>query len=93
MCLGVPGQVVAIRDEARHLALVEIGGVRREVDLRCVLDQGEACSALLGSWVLVHIGFAMSRIDELEAARTLAILAEFGELQAELDAMQASPQP
>ena len=79
MCLGIPGRIVAVIDAADALAMVEVGGVRRPV---------EAC---IGEWVLVHVGFAMSRIDADEAARTLALLQELGEMQAELDAMQSEP--
>ncbi|GAB6067845.1 hypothetical protein JCM13664_11640 [Methylothermus subterraneus] len=68
MCLGVPGQVIAISDPSRQLGIVEIGGVRREVNLTCVLEEGEPLEALLGAWVVVHVGFALSRIDEEAAA-------------------------
>lgn len=81
MCLGVPAKVIEIRDAAQHVALVDIGGVRREVDVACVVDPEQGADSLLGRWVLVHVGFAMSVIDEEEAERTLAILEELGEVQ------------
>jgi hydrogenase expression/formation protein HypC len=55
-----------------------------------VIDDQHPVESCIGDWVLVHVGFAMSRIDEDEAARTLAVLAELGEMQQELEAMQAS---
>lgn len=87
MCLGIPGQVVAIHDEEKKLGVVDVGGVRRVTNLTCVLN-GEPPSALIDQWVLVHVGFAMSRIDPEEAARTMELLTEMGEVQAELDAMR-----
>ena len=86
MCLGIPGQVVAIEDAARKLGVVDVGGVRRVTNLMCVAED-RPVEALVGEWVLVHVGFAMSRIDPEEAARTLELLSEMGELQQELQAM------
>ena len=97
MCLGIPGQIVAIINAEDALATVEVGGVRRPVNVSFIMDDRpiEDC---VGDWVLVHVGFAMSRIDADEAARTLALLAELGEVQAEMEAMTRtggalSPQP
>ena len=90
MCLGIPGQIVEISDPLRKLAVVDVGGVRRTVNIACIVSDDHPVSSCLGDWVLVHVGFAMSRIDEAEAAKTLALLTEMGELQAELDAMRAS---
>ena len=89
MCLGIPGQVVEIVDEEKRLGIVDVAGVRREVNLACVVDEEHPVASCVGDWVLVHVGFAMSRIDPEEAARTLALLEEMGEVQAELDAMRA----
>ncbi len=89
MCLGIPGQIVAVISAEDALAMVEIGGVRRPVNVSFVLD-GRAPEACIGEWVLVHVGFAMSRIDAEEAARTLALLDELGEIQAEMQAMRES---
>ncbi|TDT96374.1 hydrogenase maturation protein HypC [Azorhizobium sp. AG788] len=88
MCLGIPGRIVAIADEDAMLAVVDVSGVRRTVDVVCVAQEGEPLDALIGVWVLVHVGFAMSRIDEEEAAATLKVLAEIGEMEGELDAMR-----
>ena len=90
MCLGIPGQIVEISDPLRKLAVVDVGGVRRTINIACIVSDEHPVSSCLGDWVLVHVGFAMSRIDEAEAAKTLALLTEMGELQAELDAMRAS---
>jgi hydrogenase expression/formation protein HypC len=84
MCLGIPGQVVEITDAEEKRGIVEIAGVRREIYLHCVVDDEHAVGECLGAWVLVHVGFAMSRIDEAEAAATLALLAELGQVQEEL---------
>ncbi len=90
MCLGIPGKVVEIIDADMNMATVDVGGVRRAVNIAFVVDEVRPASACIGDWVLVHVGFAMSRLDEIEAARTLAVLTELGEAQAELDLMQAS---
>lgn len=90
MCLGIPGRIVAIDDVARMLATVDISGVRRQVNVACVVDDAHPVESCVGDWVLVHVGFAMSRLDEEEAALTLQILTELGEAQAELEAMRLS---
>ncbi|WKE64214.1 HypC/HybG/HupF family hydrogenase formation chaperone [Gallaecimonas kandeliae] len=77
MCLGVPAQVVAILDSDQALALADSGGVRRPVSL--ALLAGEGLEALVGQWVLLHVGFALARIDEREARQTLALLAKMGQ--------------
>ena len=83
MCLGIPGQIVAISDVDNMLAIVEVSGVRREIHLACIIDDQHPIETCVGDWVLVHVGFAMSRIDEAEAAQTLALLAEFGDIEDE----------
>ena len=93
MCLGIPGRIVAIIDESDKLALADFGGVRRKVNVICVVDDATALDDLIGRWVLVHVGFAMSLIDEREAQATLAILNELGELQSEVATMRDSAEP
>ncbi|HUQ64036.1 MAG TPA: HypC/HybG/HupF family hydrogenase formation chaperone [Acidimicrobiales bacterium] len=78
MCLGIPGQLVEIIDLAEHKAVVDVDGVRREINIGLVM--GEPGGIKVGEWVLVHVGFAMSRIDEDEAARTLAFIRELGSM-------------
>jgi hydrogenase expression/formation protein HypC len=90
MCLGIPGRIVKIDDAAKKLATVEVGGVRRQVNIACVVGEDHPVHACVGDWVLIHVGFAMSRIDEKEAAETLKILTELGEAQAEIAAMRQS---
>jgi hydrogenase expression/formation protein HypC len=87
MCLGIPGQIVSLDDTEAMLATVDVCGVRRQINLACIIDDEHPFEACLGDWVLVHVGFAMSRIDEEEARKTLEILAELGEQQAEMAAM------
>jgi hydrogenase expression/formation protein HypC len=90
MCLGIPGRIVTIDDAARKLATVDVAGVRRQVNIACIVDDAHPVEACVGDWVLVHVGFAMSRIDEEQAALTLKLLTELGEAQAEIHAMRAS---
>jgi hydrogenase expression/formation protein HypC len=93
MCLGIPARIVRIDDAERRLATVEVGGVRRQVNIICIVDDAHPPESCVGEWVLLHVGFAMNRIDEAEAAETLRILTELGEAQAELDAMREGVQP
>jgi hydrogenase expression/formation protein HypC len=90
MCLGVPGRIIEIIDEPSGSALADFGGVRRKVNLLCVLDEGRTPQDLIDAWVLVHVGFAMSVIDERQAAETLELLSQLGEAQDELAAIRAS---
>jgi hydrogenase expression/formation protein HypC len=76
MCLGIPGQLVEILDVAEQRAIADVDGVRREINIGLVL--GEAGGIHVGDWVLIHVGFALSKIDEEEAARTLAFIKELG---------------
>jgi hydrogenase expression/formation protein HypC len=80
MCLGIPAQIVRIDDGERMLATAEVGGVRRQVNIICIVDDNHPVEACVGDWVLLHVGFAMSRIDEAEAEATLRILTELGEM-------------
>jgi hydrogenase expression/formation protein HypC len=87
MCLGIPGEIVELADDGSQLATVDVVGVRRRISV-ALLDT-DALRA--GDWVLVHVGFAMSRIDEAEASATLALLAGLGQAYTdELDALAGS---
>ncbi len=77
MCLAIPGQVVEGASGDDGVALVDIAGVRRSTNVS-LLD-GPGGGVRPGEWVLVHVGFAMSRIDEHEAAATLRLLEDMGE--------------
>ena len=88
MCLGIPGKIIEISDADALMAIVDVGGVRRPVNIACIVSEQRAAESCIGDWGLVHVGFAMSRIDEEEAQKTLAILAELGEMQQEIDAMR-----
>ena len=90
MCLGIPGLIVKIDDVAKKLATADVSGVRRQVNIACIVNEEHPVESCVGDWVLIHVGFAMSRIDEAEAAETLRILTELGEAQLELDAMRRS---
>jgi hydrogenase expression/formation protein HypC len=90
MCLGIPARIVKIDDATRKLVTVDVGGVKRQVNIACIVSDKHPVESCVGDWVLVHVGFAMSRINEEEAAQTLKILIELGEAQAELEAMRLS---
>lgn len=80
MCLGIPAQITRIDDAERMLATAEVGGVRRQVNIICIVDDDHPPESCVGDWVLLHVGFAMSRIDAAEAEATLRVLTELGEM-------------
>ena len=89
MCLAIPGRVIEFVDEEQRLAKVDIAGVRRSVNVS-LLD-GENGGASPGDWVLIHVGFALSKVDEEEAHATLKLLRGMGEdFDAALDELKAS---
>ena len=79
MCLGIPGQIIEIVDDANNIAKVEVSGVRRNVNVALVRPEGIGP----GDWVLIHVGFAMSKIDEAEAQETLGVLQTMGAVYTE----------
>ncbi len=76
MCLGIPGRIVEFVDPTRHLAKVDVSGVKRTINVGLVLPDGLD----VGDWVLIHVGFALSKIDEEEARRTTEYLMELGDI-------------
>ncbi|MET8572638.1 HypC/HybG/HupF family hydrogenase formation chaperone [Streptomyces sp. NPDC004783] len=79
MCLGIPGRVIDVRDEADvRMATVDFGGVRRGACLEYTPE------ADVGDYVIVHVGFAITRVDEAEARRTLGVLRAMGGVEEEL---------
>ena len=76
MCLAIPGLVVEVVDEVNRLAKVDVAGVQRTVNIGLLDAEGDA--ARPGDWVLIHVGFALSKVDEGEAAATLKLLEGMG---------------
>jgi len=88
MCLAIPGKIVEIVDAENDIAKVEVGGVRRNVNIG-MLDKEDA---RIGDYVLIHVGFAMSKIDEKEAQETLRLLEELGSYEEEMSQFKSSIQ-
>ena len=89
MCLAIPGQVIEIVDEGNRLAMVEVAGVRRRVNVGLLDDESGGVTA--GDWVLIHVGFAISQIDEEEATATHDLLIRMGaEYETELEELKTS---
>ena len=86
MCLAIPGRIVEIVDAENQIAKVEVSGVRRNVNIGML----EKEDARVGDYVLIHVGFAMSKIDEKEAEETLRILREIGSYDTEVDQFKTS---
>jgi hydrogenase expression/formation protein HypC len=85
MCLAIPGRVVEILDEENRLAKVDVSGVLRTVNVGLLDGVSD------GDWVLIHVGFALSKVDEQEAQATLALLQAMGEAyEQELEDLKAS---
>ena len=76
MCLGIPGEVIEIVDPIRQLAKVDVAGVRRNINYGLLEDEG----IQPGDWVLIHVGFAMSKISEFDAAEQMRLLRMLGEI-------------
>ena len=86
MCLGIPGQIVELVDPEHHIAKVNVSGVRRNVNVGLL-----APDVAIGDWVLIHVGFAMSKIDEEEARATREFLERLGEpYEQELEELKTS---
>jgi hydrogenase expression/formation protein HypC len=90
VCLAIPGRVIEVVDEDNRLAEVEVAGVRRTVNIG-LLDVDDGGGVGPGGWVLIHVGFAISQVDEAEAAATLALIQGMGaEYEQELAELKAS---
>lgn len=92
MCLAIPGKIVQFQDEFRHFATVEVSGVRRQVNVDLLAHE----NLQTGDWVLIHVGFAMSKISQHEAQEQLNFLAMLGEaeqVREELEGYQFAEPP
>lgn len=79
MCLAIPGKIIEMVDVENHIAKVDVGGVKRNINVG-MLDDTQ-----IGDYVLIHVGFAMSKIDEKEAEETLRLLMELGSYEDEFE--------
>lgn len=84
MCLAIPGKIVEIVDVENRIAKVEVGGVKRNINIGMLAED----EVNVGDYVLIHVGFAMSKVDEHEAEETLRLLKELGEYQNEFEQFQ-----
>jgi len=90
VCLAIPGQVVELVDEGNQIAKVDVVGVRRNINVS-LLSGDDGGGAQPGDWVLIHVGFALSKVDEEEAHATLALLQRMGaDYEQELEELKAS---
>ena len=89
MCLGIPGQIVAWVDPSVHIAKADVSGVRRNVNVALLAEGPDAVD--IGDWVLIHVGFAMSKVDEEEALATREFMVSLGEpFESELEEYEKS---
>jgi hydrogenase expression/formation protein HypC len=89
MCLAIPGKIVELLQEDRDTAVIDVLGVRRRIDLGLLADD----PPILGDWVLIHVGFAMSKISEVDALDQLRMLTELGEQESALEEVQGLAGP
>jgi hydrogenase expression/formation protein HypC len=90
MCLAIPGQIVELVDPEHQIARVDVVGVRRNINVSLLQDE-QGGGARPGDWVLIHVGFALSKVDEEEAQATLRLLEQMGaEYEQELSELRAS---
>ena len=89
MCLAIPGQILEVVDESNRLARVDVAGVQRNVNIGLLDFEGEGAQP--GDWVLIHVGFAISKVDEEEALATRRLVEQMGAVyEAELEELKAS---
>ncbi len=89
MCLAIPGQVIEMVDEVNQIAKVDVVGVRRNINVGLLASDGDL--VVPGDWVLIHVGFALSKVDEEEAHATLDLLQRMGaDYEQELEELKAS---
>ncbi|HEY7632215.1 MAG TPA: HypC/HybG/HupF family hydrogenase formation chaperone [Thermoleophilaceae bacterium] len=89
MCLAIPGQIVAFVDEPNRLAKVDVAGVQRTINVGLLDAEDTAVGP--GDWVLIHVGFAISKVDEEEARATRELLERMGaDYEQELEELKAS---
>ena len=89
MCLAIPGQIVEVVDPVNQLARVDVAGVRRNVSIGLLGAEGDGPGP--GDWVLIHVGFAISQIDEGEAMATRQLLEQMGaDYEQELEELKES---
>jgi hydrogenase expression/formation protein HypC len=89
MCLAIPGQIIRVVDDANQLAQVDVAGVKRTVNIGLLGENGDGPGP--GDWVLIHVGFAISQVDEEEALATRKLLEQMGaEYEQELEELKAS---
>jgi hydrogenase expression/formation protein HypC len=90
VCLAIPGRIIELVDEANRLAKVDVAGVQRNVNIG-LLDSDPGGGVGPGDWVLIHVGFALSQVDEAEAEATLELLKGMGaEYEQELEELKGS---
>jgi hydrogenase expression/formation protein HypC len=91
MCLAIPGQIIEVVDEERRIALVDVAGVRRRINVGLLDGGGPGSGVAAGDWVLIHVGFAISAVDEHEARATRDLLERMGaDYEQELEQLRAS---
>lgn len=89
MCLAIPGKIVELLHDDRDTAVIDVLGVRRRIDLGLLADD----PPITGDWVLIHVGFAMSKISEVDALDQLRMLTELGEQQTAMEEVQGLSGP
>jgi hydrogenase expression/formation protein HypC len=91
VCLAIPGQIVELVDPDNQIAKVDVVGVKRNINVSLLADEHDGRGSQPGDWVLIHVGFALSKVDEDEAHATLRLLERMGvDYEQELEELKAS---
>ena len=85
MCVGIPRKIIEISNPENNLAMIEVNGVKHEINIAPIVEADRPVDSCVGDWALIHMGFAMRRIDEAEATKILELLRELGEVQLQMD--------
>ncbi len=86
MCVGIPRKIIEISNPGVNLAIIEVNGVKHEINISYLVDTDHPVESCVGDWALVYMGLAMNRITKDEANKTLDLLREMGEIQLTMDA-------
>jgi len=85
MCVAIPRKIIEISDAQKNLAMIDVNGVKKQVNIALIVDANHPAESCVGDWALINMGLAMGRVSEKEAARTLELLRELAAVQLQMD--------
>jgi hydrogenase expression/formation protein HypC len=85
MCVAIPRKIIEISDAQNNLAMIDVNGVKKQVNIALIVDANHPAESCVGDWALINMGLAMGRVSKKEAARTLELLRELAAVQLQMD--------